>query len=126
MTFKRSLALAALLAIGLSSTTGFAHRDPEEPLTDAAMARKTLWMGLTVAGYFQWVTRIAPEVRSQLSSKVSSNEQVLTTFMDAVAAGLFVTKLKNYFECVSEYTWNNVGQPLANQLPEPLRSTLCD
>lgn len=127
MKYKRSLALAALLAVGLSSTTGFARRNPEEALTDRAMVSKTVWMGAKVALLHQYLTRVAPQLKAQLSARDSSdNQQVTHIVMDAIAAGWFVTQMKDYFECVGEYVWNNVGQPVANQLPEPVRSLVCD
>lgn len=127
MTFKRSLALAALLAIGLSSTTGLARRNPEEPLTDRTMVSKTLWMGAKVALLHQYLTKVAPQLKSRLGAHDSSdNQQVTTIVMDAAAASWFVVQMKEYFECVGEYVWTNVGEPVANQLPEPVRTLVCD
>lgn len=127
MTFKRSFALAALLAISLSSTTGLARRNPEEPLTDGAMLSKTVWLGVKVALLQQYLTKVAPSIRSQLSSRDATTDQEATKIiMDAIAAGWFVTEMKDYFECVREYVWSNVGSPIAEQLPEPLRSIVCN
>ncbi len=127
MTFKRSLALAALLAISLSATTGLAHRDPEEPLTDGAMLSKTVWLGAKVVLLQQYLTRVAPSIRSQLSSRDATDGQEATKIvMDAIAAGWFITEMKDYFGDLRKYVWSNVGSPIAEQLPEPLRTIVCN
>ncbi len=126
MTFKRSLALAALLAISLPATTGFAHNS-EEALTDGAMLSKTVWLGAKVVLLQQYLTRVAPSIRAQLSSRDATESQELTKIvMDAIAAGWFITEMKDYFGDLRKYVWSNVGSPIAEQLPEPLRTIVCN
>lgn len=127
MTFKRSLALAALLAIGLSSTTGLARRNPEQPLTDRVMVSKTVWMGAKVALLHQYLTKVAPTLKSRISAYDSSEgKQTTNMVMDAAAASWFVVQMKDYFECVGDYVWANFGATIANHLPEPAREFVAD
>lgn len=124
MTTKRTLALAALLVVGTSATTGLARRNPEEALTDRTMISKTVWMGIKCALLQQYLRHVAPQMKSRISD-MGSDADVTDMVMDAIAAGWFVTQMKDYFECVAEYTWDKV-EPIANELPEPVRSVICD
>jgi len=46
--------------------------------------------------------------------------------MDAAATAWFIDQMKDYFACVGDYVWETVGEPVANQLPDPVRSLVCD
>ncbi|MGE0010286.1 MAG: hypothetical protein AB7F19_07185 [Candidatus Babeliales bacterium] len=124
MTFKRSVALAALLALGLSSTTGFAKRNPEEPLTESQMLSGTAWTAVKFFALQQYFAKVSPTFETRLNALDSSNGQATRLVADALVASIFLKSVKEYFENVGEYVWVSVGAPIANQLPEPLRSIL--
>ncbi len=127
MTFKRSVALAALLAVSLSSTTGFAaKRDASEPITDSQVLSGTVWTALKFVALQQYFTKVAPQIKTRLEALDSSNGEATKAAMDAMVAGLILNSMKQYFSDLGDWSWQTVGSPLANQLPEPIRSIVCD
>lgn len=127
MTFKSSVALAAVLALALSSTTGFAAKksNPEAPLTDSAMLSKTVWTAAKVVVLQQYLTKVAPKIESRLNAVDSSNGAATKFVMDAMVAGWFLNSMKDYFTDLRNWSWDSFGSPVANQLPEPIRSIVC-
>lgn len=130
MTIKRSVALAALVAVALSSTTGFAAKksNPEDSvtITDSQILSGTVWTAAKIVVLQQYLTKVAPKIESRLNAVDSSNGTATNHVMNAIVTGLFLNSMKDYFSDLRTWSWDSFGAPVARHLPEPMRSIICD